>query len=203
MTTRTATTAAIAASFGLAMAASAGAQGQGQSLPDLSGWHEASQKAAQEMTNKYGPPDETTDTMLIWHDSGPWKRTIVYSEAIQHDFPMPHPDVLEQFINLDVPVDYFDDLAAYDGSVIVERTKGEISARCDKEGANFLAINLAHDIIEEERTWEDARTFYAETIKAVMNGETPEYTQGFVFDVPREDITNPDEAVIQMDQAQK
>ncbi len=201
MTPRTALTAAIAVSFGLAMVGSAGAQDQ--SLPDLSGWHEASQKAAQEMTEKYGPPDETTDTMLVWHDNGPWKRTIVYSEAIQHNFPMPHPDVLEQFINLDVPVDYFDDLAAYDGSVIVERTKGEISARCDKEAANFLAINLAHDIIEEERTWEDARAFYAETIKAVMNGETPEYTQGFVFDVSRENINNPDEAVIEMGQAQQ
>lgn len=185
--------------FALAAAVACGATltnlagAQEQKMPDLSGWHEASQKAAKEMMEKYGPPAEVTSTMLMWNDTKPWKRTIIYKEAVQHDFPMPHPDVLEQFIDYDVPVDFFDDLAAYDGSVIVERTKGEISARCDKEGANFLAINLANDIVNKERTWEEARTFYADTMKAVMNGEKPEYTQGFVFDVPTEDITNRDE----------
>ena len=169
---------------------------QAAPLPDLSGWHEASQDAAKKMQEKYGDPDEVTDTMLVWHDSDPWVRTIVYKEAVQHDFPMPHPDVLEQFIHMDVDPDYFDDLAKYDGSVIVERTKGEISARCDKEGANFLAINLAHDIMQGERTIEEARQFYAETIKQVMDGETPEYTQGFVFDPAEQDVTNPDESVM-------
>ncbi|MEX2153654.1 MAG: hypothetical protein WD825_09970 [Gemmatimonadaceae bacterium] len=56
-----------------------------------------------------------------------------------HSFPKPHTDLLEQFIDYRVPVDKYDELAAYDGSVIVERTKGEISARCDKEAMNFLA----------------------------------------------------------------
>lgn len=171
---------------------------QDKSMPDLSGWHEAAQTAAKEMMDQYGEPDGITDSMLIWDDTGPWKRTIVYKEAVQHDFPMPHPDVLEQVIDYDVPVEYFDDLAAYDGSVIVERTKGEISARCDKQGANFLAINLANDIVKGKRSVEEARQFYADTIKSVMNGEKPEYTTGFVFDVPNEDITNPDEPVMKM-----
>ena len=39
------------------------------------------------------------------------------------------------------------DLARFDGSVIVERTRGEIGARCDKEEMNYLALNLAHDIV--------------------------------------------------------
>lgn len=180
---------------GMLLASSAIAQ---QSVPDLSGWHEASQKAAKEMMDQYGEPDGVTDTMLIWDDTAPWKRTIVYKEAVQHDFPMPHPDVLEQFIDYDVPVEFFDDLAAYDGSVIVERTKGEISARCDKQGANFLAINLANDIVNGNKTVEEARQFYADTMKAVMNGEKPEYTTGFVFEVPKEDITNPDKPVMKM-----
>ena len=34
-----------------------------------------------------------------------------------------------------------------DGSVSVHRTVGEISAKCDFEGANFLALNLANDVI--------------------------------------------------------
>ncbi len=32
-------------------------------------------------------------------------------------------------------------VAEFDGSVIVERTAGEVSARCHDEQANFLALN--------------------------------------------------------------
>ena len=99
---------------------------------------------------------------------------------------------------MDVPADMFDDLAQYDGSVVVNRTESMISARCDKETANFLAINLAHDIIEGNKTVEEARQFYGDTIKQVMNGETPEYTQGFIFEPSSENLSNPDESIIQM-----
>ena len=170
-----------------------------QDMPDLSDWPQASQDAAQHMMDTYGEPAEMTETMLIWGETGPWKRTIIYKDATQHNFPVEHPDVMRQWINLDVPPDYFDDLAHYDGSVVVNRTEAEISARCDKEAANFLAINLAHDIINDVRTVEEAREFYAETIQAVMKGETPpnpEYVNGFIFEVPEENLTNPDESVL-------
>jgi len=52
-------------------------------------------------------------------------------EEIPHDFPKPHMDMLLQSIDYPVPPDKFDELAAYDGSVIAERTKGELAARCD------------------------------------------------------------------------
>jgi hypothetical protein len=186
------------ASAAIALSLTGGAAAQEQSLPDLSDWHEASQTAAKEMVDKYGQPNGVTDTMLVWHDNGPWERTIIYKEAVEHNFPTPHPDVLEQTISYDVPVEMFDDLAEYDGSVIAERTKGVISARCDKEGANFLAINLAHDIISGDRSVEEARSFYADTMQAVMAGEepgNPEYLQGFIFEVPKENISNPDEVI--------
>jgi hypothetical protein len=111
---------------------------------------------------------------------------------------MPHKDVLEQIINYDVPVEYFDDLARYDGSVIVERTKGTMAARCDKEAANFLALNLAHDIIEGKRSVEEAREHYADAIMKMKQGENPEYLQGLVFDPPKRNVNNPDETVLDM-----
>ena len=64
--------------------------------------------------------------MVAWHNNGPWKRSIVYKEEVTHLFPKKHVDVLQQFIDYKVPVDKFDDIASYDGSVIVERTKGEM-----------------------------------------------------------------------------
>ncbi len=161
-------------------------------------WPETAKKAANAMMEKYGEPHEHTESMLIWNNTGPFIKTIVYKEEIQHDFPMPHKDVLEQVINHDAPVEKYSDLARYDGSVIVERTKGTIAARCDKEAANYLALNLAHDIIEDKKTVEEARQFYADTMMKMMQGEEDEYLQKLTFELPQNDVTNPDETIMDM-----
>lgn len=162
------------------------AQTQAQPSVDevLASWPETPHEVAMTIIEKYGQPDGVTESRLIWHDNGPWKTTIVYRDVVQHDFPVPHPDLLEQVIDYQVPPDMFDDLAVYDGSVIVERTKGTMAARCDKEEMNLLALNLAHDVVTGQRTVEEARQFYAETAMAFMNGETPPYTQALQFEVP-------------------
>lgn len=148
----------------------------------IAGWPETPRMVAAEIIQKYGPPQEATATMLVWHNNGPWKRTILNREEIPHSFPRPHTDLLEQFVDYRVPPELFDQLAQYDGSVIVERTKGEISARCDKEAMNFLALNLANDIVAGRRTVADARHFYAETAKAFMMGnKTSAYVTGLQF----------------------
>ncbi len=160
----------------------------------VANWPEVPTMVAQTMMEKYGPPHEATPSRMIWFDNGPWKRTILYRDAIPHDFPAPHPDLLEQFIDYQVPLDVFDDLALYDGSLIVERTKGEVSARCDAEEPNFLAINLANDIVTGERSVNEARQFYAETMMAFkQEGQSDPYIEGFVFEVPEGNTNDPDE----------
>lgn len=94
---------------------------------------------------------------------------------------MPHTDAMQQFVDYNVPADKFDDLAMYDGSVVCNRTNGEISARCDKEGANFLALNLAHDIISGKKNVNEARHFYSTTVKKMINGGEPAYMQKLLF----------------------
>ena len=96
----------------------------------------------------------------------------------------------------DVPLGKYDDLARYDGSVIAERTKGELSARCDKEEMNYLALNLAHDVATGRRTVEDARRFYAETAMATMKGEMPPYVQRLQFDPSRGGTADPDKSMM-------
>lgn len=142
-----------------------------------SSWPEVSQKAAMDMVEKYGAPQGATATMLVWEKNGPWKRTIVYSEPVQHDFPMPHKDVMQQFIDYKVPTDKFDELAEFDGSVVVNRTNGEISARCDKEAANFLAINLADEVVTGKRSVKEAREEYAKQIMAKMANQPAPLTE--------------------------
>lgn len=162
----------------------------------IADWPETSKKIAKTIEDKYGDPDEKTASMLVWHNKGPWKRTIVWRDTVAHHFPMPHPDLLEQVIDYKVPLDKYDDLAMYDGSVIVERTKGEISARCDKEGANMLALNLAHEVATGVRSVKDARAFYAKTIKNFMAGQSSPYMERFLFTVPKGGTADADRSVM-------
>jgi hypothetical protein len=82
---------------------------------------------------------------------------VLSKDEVPHDFPAHHTDFLKQLIDYQVPVAMFSPLAEYDGSVIAERTKGELSARCGGTSMNFVAINLAHDIITGQRSVEEAR----------------------------------------------
>src|SRR5687767_9873050 len=101
-------------------------------------WGGASEKAAQNMIEQYGLPHEATPGRLIWFNNAPWKRTIVTRDEVPHNFPAPHANVLEQTIAYQVPSEKLAELAAFNGSLIVERTRGEVSARCDTEGKNIL-----------------------------------------------------------------
>jgi hypothetical protein len=158
----------------------------------LAGWKDEPRQTAIQVLAKYGLPDEATPERLVWHNNGPWKVTMLVNEEIPHYFPKPHHDFLYQAIYYHVPLDMFDDLAFYDGSVIVERTKGTIAARCDKEENNFLALNLADEIIRGKRSVDSAREFYAETIIQMQHQE---YTKGFLFSVPQEPQNDPDHPV--------
>lgn len=159
-------------------------------------WPGYSKKTAETLLEKYGEPDETTANRLVWHDNGPWKRTILHREGPRHEFPIPHRDYLEQHIDYKVPPEKFNNLAQYDGSVYPDRTKGEIGASCHEEGANFLSINLAHDIITGEKTVEEAREEYAKIMMKGKAGGTPDYMQGLQFDVPEGDPRDPDVTIV-------
>lgn len=155
-------------------------------MPDISGWPQASQMAAKMMIDKYGKPNESTPRMLVWYNNGPWKRTIIYDQEVKHIFPVDHVDVMEQTIDYKVSPNKATDVISYDGSVTIRRTDGELAAKCDKEGANFLAINLANDVATGKRTVADARNFYATAIKefALQNKMSP-YMGSFQFTVAK------------------
>ena len=46
-----------------------------------------------------------------------------------------------------------------------------MAARCDKEAAKYLTLNLAHDIIEGSKSVNETRDFYADAIMRMMQGE--------------------------------
>jgi len=155
---------------------------QAQMSAMLAKWPADAQTAAADMMTKYGPPQEVTESLLIWRNNGPWKYTMISNVATQHDFPGPHKDVMEQGIDYAVAPDKVDDLAMYDGSVTVDRTQGQIAARCDKEGANFLALNLANDVATGSKTVAGARDYYAKAIDGFKKtGRMDPYMERLTF----------------------
>jgi hypothetical protein len=161
-------------------------------------WPKEPREAAQRLVDYYGEPDEHSSSTLTWYNTRDgWKRTVLFKEEIPHDFPAHHNDFLEQFIDYKVPVEMYSKLAEYDGSVIAERTRGELSARCGGTSMNFVAINLAHDLITGKRSVAQAREEYTRLYQAYQKGEKPPYTQAFQFPLPRGETGDPDVPMLQ------
>lgn len=158
----------------------------------IESWPNESQEAAQAVIDKYGEPDETTASELIWHGRGDWKRIIASKAFYQHDFPAPHQDSIETVIDYRVPPEKFSDLAAFDGSVIVERTAGEVSARCHDEEANRLALNLMHDIVTGATTVAEARTYYAKEFADYRRKKPTPYMEELHFKLGDRSTVDPD-----------
>ena len=162
-------------------------------------WPEESREAAQLVIDAYGEPDEATESFLTWQGAGPWKRVVASRTFFQHAFPAPHNDSVESVIDYKVPVDKITPVAEFDGSVVVERTAGEVSARCHDEQANFLALNLMHDIVTGQRTVSEAKQYYAkEFLDARRNADTP-YMERLRFQ-PGRDTADPDRRVLSDEQ---
>src|SRR5690606_6331788 len=144
---------------------------------------------------KYGEPDAVTSDMLVWENNGPWLRTIVHKKEVQHNFPVPHKDVLQQFVNHKVPEDKVATLVKFDGSLVPYRTSGELSAGCDQEATNIVALNLANDIVEGKRSVEEARKYAAQAIQQAKQGQTPAYAEELNFETQMASAADPDEAM--------
>lgn len=158
----------------------------------LAAWPAKQRETAQMLIGKYGEPLVAGDRMLVWYDTGPFVKTSLARDEVPHNFPMPHTDYLAQTVKHTVPADKLAALYEYDGSVWFHRTRGELTAQCDVEAMNFLALNLAHDVITGKRTAADARAFYAKTATAFKAGDTSsEYVTGLIFK-PEPNAADPD-----------
>lgn len=162
----------------------------------VAGWPAAPRQVAMDAVERYGPPNEATPTQLIWHDNGPWKRTIISADERPHAFPTPHTDYITQFVEYAVPLERLEDIARFDGSVVPNRTTGEVFAACDMEAMNILSLNLMHDIVQGRLTVEEARSLYADEAAAYMLGRPAPYTERLRFEAPDGGTADTDESMI-------
>lgn len=147
----------------------------------ISAWPERPRLGARQMLAKYGAPQEVTAQQLVWHNTGPFKRITVYNIETPHDFPLPHVDYLEHTIEYDVPQDKVADLIRFDASSTINRTVGELSARCDLEGHNILTLNLDHDIVTGKKTVEQARQAFGDIVTQDVTAKHPPYVEALQF----------------------
>jgi hypothetical protein len=160
----------------------------------IAGWPKAQQNVARRLQNKYGPPNEATPTRLFWHNNGPWKRTELTSDAVVHHWPVPHTDFLTQYINYRVPPEKAHLVAMFDGSILVDRTRGEVAARCDSEAANVLGLNLVHELVTGKRTVEEARHISEQNTVAYNLGRQVPYAERLLFYLPQGGTEDLDES---------
>jgi hypothetical protein len=165
----------------------------GQAARVVDTWPEESKEAARLVIETYGEPAEITPSVLTWYGVGPWKRVLASKAFFEHRFPAPHHDSVESVIDYQVPPTLVSDLARFDGSVVVERTAGEVSARCHDEQANFLALNLVHDIVTGAKDVAQARAYYAEEFANARRKEPTPYMEKLRFR-PGTGTADPDEA---------
>lgn len=126
-------------------------------------WPGRSRRLAYALIEKYGTPHEATPSMLIWHYNGPWKRTVVHRDGVNHNVPYSHIDILEQTVDTRIRPSLASEVIQFDGSVLIDRTRGEMTAYCENEHANIFLLNLAHDIILGRKTAKEARKILVDT----------------------------------------
>jgi hypothetical protein len=68
----------------------------------------------------------------------------------------------------------------FDGSVTFDRTQGTIGARCDLEANNFLALNLANDIVTNKNLLNRLAKHMVILLNKKMSG-SPEYMEKLTF----------------------
>lgn len=155
-------------------------------------WHADARQAAEQLYRKYGAPAEVSTERIVWRNAGGMRAIEVRNDDVQHNFPFPHQDVVRHTIALSVPPEKVGELAQFSGSLIVDRTKGELSARCNNEQTNLIALNLAHDIVSNRLSADQARSRFSELAQAVQQGQTPRYATGIQFSANSTDTAFPD-----------
>ncbi len=146
-----------------------------------SGWPVSSVTAAKEMVVRYGEPSEVTRDALIWKNVPVFKRIIVHREVYSNRFPLLHQTPLEHVVNYDAKDSKIDEVWRYGGSLVFDRTRGEVSVSGENEAMNILSLNLAHNIMQGKMSPEKARIENGKETMNFLNGNKSVMTQTLMF----------------------
>ncbi len=169
---------------------------QPTALALISDWPSKSQNLAYSLIRTYGTPHEATPSMLIWRYNGQWKRTVLHREGMQHNMPHPHVDILEQTVDEKIQPALSSEISKFDGSIVIDRTRGEMTAFCESEQANIFLLNLAHDIILGKKTAKEAQKTLLDASDLFHSILPNKYRDALLF-TATVDTTDPDRSTAQ------
>lgn len=136
-------------------------------------WDEMPRSLALLMIERHGEPEQMTSKSLVWREKTPWKRIIV------HNDPPNLP--LEQVVSYFVPDHKLEAVRSLGNGIGVDVWNNELSAQNEMESMNFLALNLADDIVRDNRTTQEAATFLQTTAQLAASGKSSLYMEGLLF----------------------
>jgi hypothetical protein len=154
-------------------------------------WPTYSYRLARMMIAKYGQPTEAGEKRLVWDDNGPWKRTVVYREDPTGRVFKRSRGRLEQSAAYRVTADKLDALARFDKELEADVDAGRLIVRSDSESENFLALNLADEVIKGRRSPKDASELREKLSHLQRSGKASSYTDGLLF-VRKDQFANPE-----------
>lgn len=139
----------------------------------LNTWYDSPRRAAETLIDRYGPPDEIAPALATWRERGLFKRIAVHGDS---------PDTyLEHTVGYRVPPAALEALNLFGHGVRFNAEDEELSARSNVDSLNFLALNLADEVVKGERSPEDADDFYLKAARLELSGKAAGYMQNLRF----------------------
>lgn len=141
-------------------------------------WPQGARAGAAAMIAKYGKPVYVTEGVLVWVNNGPWRKTVVYRPEF---LGKRSRDFIEQTIAYRVPFGKVRAVKRFDPRIKVNALRGLLSIRTASESTNFLALNLADEVIEGRRGVQEARDFQRKTEELSRAGKSSSYMDRLIF----------------------
>ena len=146
----------------------------------IADWPEGSRLTAARLLDSYGLPSRIDLDRLVWYGRGDWKRTVLWEKA-PYIYGGTAAGELEQTVAYSAPEDKAAALSVLGGRVRASRDGTELSAYSSSEELNFLALNLADEVLRELRDPQDVDSFYERAVRLRDAGKSSAYMQRLLF----------------------
>lgn len=115
----------------------------------LDSWPDETRAIAREVVEKYGEPDESTTTRLIWHARGPWQEIVVYRDFVEHAYPARHIDAFEGTLRFKLTASEVANLARFNGCISCCQTRRTMTIYCQNEEVALLIATFAYYLVRK------------------------------------------------------
>ncbi len=108
---------------------------------------EGPKETVMKLTYAFGPPKDISIYDAKWDYIQGFHGVCVKDEEIPHDTPSPHKDWLYSCRKIAVPPALYTPLANVSGSILIDGTKGLVTARCQMLIKNAVTLAFVEDVV--------------------------------------------------------